>query len=39
MKTFGKILLVIGIIAAVIAAFEACTTVFETKMTKYYKVY
>ena len=39
MKTFAKILLVVGVIAAVCAAVGFCTTIFETKMTKYYKVY
>lgn len=39
MKTFGKIMLVIGILAAVCAAVGFCMNIFETKMTKYYKVY
>lgn len=39
MKTFGKVLIIVAAVAAAVAAAVTCTRVFETKMTKYYKVY
>lgn len=38
MKVLGRIILVIAALCAVGAAVSMCSRIFETKMTKYYKV-
>lgn len=39
MKVFVKVLIILAAVAAAAAAAITCTRIFETKMTKYYKVY
>lgn len=39
MKVFIRIVIILAAVTAAAAAAVACTRIFETKMTKYYKVY
>ena len=39
MKVFIRIVIILAAVTAAAAAAVTCTRIFETKMTKYYKVY
>ena len=39
MKAFARIIIIVGVISALASAAMMCHKVFETRMTRYYKVY